>query len=267
VVDHSFAFGLLMALAETAVGIGFALGLFTRVAAAGGILLGLSLWLTVSWQADPWYTGADLLYAFACTPFLFAAATPFSVDRWLARTRDRGVNPGDFQTRRRLIAGAAAVGGLVVIGAAALFRKDPAGATGAGDLSGSGDPVSRASSGPSGGSSSSTAPSSTSAGGGSGRDGDLAVAKVPVGGGTSLTDAQSGETIWVLQLQADSFTAFNATCPHQGCSVQFRDASSGFACPCHGSTFASDGRVTNGPAARNLTSVRVTRDGDQLKLG
>src|SRR6266516_3241088 len=68
VADHSFAFGLLMAFAEIAVGLGVLLGLFTRIAAAGGMLLALSLWLTVSWQAEPWFTSADVVSLFALTP-------------------------------------------------------------------------------------------------------------------------------------------------------------------------------------------------------
>ena len=48
VADHTFAFGLAIAFAEIAVGIGIALGLLTRIAAVGGMVLALSLWLTVS---------------------------------------------------------------------------------------------------------------------------------------------------------------------------------------------------------------------------
>src|SRR3954470_21460652 len=84
VADPSFGFGLLMALGEVAVGLGLLLGLFTRIAAAGGVLLALSLFLTVSWGADPWYTGADIVYAFAATPLLLGGAGPLSADAWLA---------------------------------------------------------------------------------------------------------------------------------------------------------------------------------------
>jgi len=31
----------------------------------------------------------------------------------------------------------------------------------------------------------------------------------------------------------------------------------GFACPCHGSRFDEDGRVTHGPAAKHLRPLRV----------
>nr|MDQ6938497.1 HTTM domain-containing protein [Actinomycetota bacterium] len=103
VIDHSFAFGLLMALAEVAVGIGVLFGLFARIAALGGLALSLSLFLTVSWNADPWYTGADLVYALALTPLLLAGRTPLSVDEWMASLEARpgaDLSPAAGRTRR-----------------------------------------------------------------------------------------------------------------------------------------------------------------------
>ncbi|MEM6254059.1 MAG: Rieske (2Fe-2S) protein [Cyanobacteria bacterium P01_D01_bin.156] len=59
---------------------------------------------------------------------------------------------------------------------------------------------------------------------------------------------------------ADSVIALNSMCTHQGCSVAFEDGA--FACPCHGSTFAIDGSVTNGPATDPLGSYEAIIDGD-----
>jgi thiosulfate dehydrogenase (quinone) large subunit len=242
VIDHSFAFGLLMACAELAVGIGIALGLFTRVAAVGGVLLTFSLFLTVSWQSNPWYTGADIVYVFALTPLILAGRTPLSVDDWLARTYP----PDDEQLpmRRAILAGGAAVLGLVALGVASLFRQKPA------TSSGQSPPTGTGTASPSGGSGT-TVPAS----------------QVPVGGGRQVTDATTGQAVWVLQLTAGDFTAFSATCPHQGCPVRFQGASEGFRCPCHGSHFSSQGKVLSGPATRNLSEVNITKSGDTLKLG
>ncbi|MDH6225456.1 DoxX family protein [Streptomyces sp. MJP52] len=83
------AFGLAIALGELAVGLGALLGLFTRVAAAGGALVSLSLWLTMSWTAEPYYLGNDLPYLMAWTPLLLAGGGALSLDgAWRAR-RDR----------------------------------------------------------------------------------------------------------------------------------------------------------------------------------
>ncbi|GAA2241519.1 membrane protein [Streptomyces ruber] len=79
-------FGYAMALGELAVGVGALLGLLTRLAALGGVLISLSLWLTVSWTADPYYYGNDLPYLMAWIPLVLAGATVFSVD---AALRDR----------------------------------------------------------------------------------------------------------------------------------------------------------------------------------
>ncbi|MGW5421271.1 DoxX family protein [Streptomyces sp. NPDC003943] len=80
-------FGYALALGELAVGIGTLLGLLTRVAALGGALISLSLWLTVSWQATPYYLGNDLAYLMAWLPLLLAGAPVLSLDALLAERR------------------------------------------------------------------------------------------------------------------------------------------------------------------------------------
>lgn len=47
------------------------------------------------------------------------------------------------------------------------------------------------------------------------------------------------------------FYAISAICSHLGCTAAFRG--DGFACPCHGSRFDTNGEVRNGPAPRPLT--------------
>lgn len=47
--------------------------------------------------------------------------------------------------------------------------------------------------------------------------------------------------------------AFNASCPHLGCAVEWRTESKTFFCPCHNSNFAADGAVIQpSPSARQL---------------
>src|SRR5512134_2284852 len=52
--------------------------------------------------------------------------------------------------------------------------------------------------------------------------------------------------------------AINATCTHLGCLV--KQAPEGFECPCHGSQFAANGAVTNGPATASLSYAALTID-------
>ncbi|MGW1974727.1 DoxX family protein [Streptomyces sp. NPDC001889] len=82
-------FGYAIALGELAAGIGTLIGLLARVAALGGALISLSLWLTVSWQVEPYYLGNDLVYFVAWVPLLLAGAAAPSVDALLAERRRR----------------------------------------------------------------------------------------------------------------------------------------------------------------------------------
>ena len=76
--------GVLIAVGEVAVGLGTLFGLFTRVAALGGLLLSLSLFLTVSFHASPYFTGADIVFFFAWMPFIVAGGgTQLSLDAWI----------------------------------------------------------------------------------------------------------------------------------------------------------------------------------------
>ncbi|MCX5083548.1 DoxX family protein [Streptomyces sp. NPDC001940] len=84
-------FGYAIAFGELAVGIGTLIGLLARIAAVGGMLISLSLWLTVSWATEPYYLGNDLAYLMAWLPLVLAGASVFSVDAMLAaRRRARG---------------------------------------------------------------------------------------------------------------------------------------------------------------------------------
>ncbi|MFF8398715.1 DoxX family membrane protein [Streptomyces sp. NPDC016172] len=83
-------FGYAIAFGELAVGIGTLLGLLARLAALGGALISLSLWLTVSWASDPYYYGNDLAYLMAWIPLILAGAPVLSLDAALrSRRRQR----------------------------------------------------------------------------------------------------------------------------------------------------------------------------------
>ena len=49
--------------------------------------------------------------------------------------------------------------------------------------------------------------------------------------------------------------AISLVCTHLGCLVQAEG--DGFACPCHGSLYASGGEVLRGPATQALQELRV----------
>ncbi|CAM5411692.1 hypothetical protein STANM337S_02222 [Streptomyces tanashiensis] len=87
-LNNPTGFGYAIAFGELAVGLGTLFGLFARLAALGGALISLSLWLTVSWQVNPYYLGNDLAYLMSWLPLLLAGAPVLSLD-WLLAERRR----------------------------------------------------------------------------------------------------------------------------------------------------------------------------------
>ena len=127
------AFGIVIALAEIAVGLGVALGLLGRLAAAGGMLLSLLFFLTVSFNTWPYYYGSDIVFLFAWTPLLLAGSGPLSLDAVLQRSARKLKQPDDVPVEgdvgRRLLlrqagaAGAVAACGLFLAGVTAAIGR------------------------------------------------------------------------------------------------------------------------------------------------
>jgi Rieske Fe-S protein len=68
------------------------------------------------------------------------------------------------------------------------------------------------------------------------------------------------DIVIVAQPTAGQYVAYSAACSHQCCTVSYRAARNEFACPCHGSTFGLDGKVTGGPAPTALAKLEVCAD-------
>jgi len=66
-----------------------------------------------------------------------------------------------------------------------------------------------------------------------------------------------------LVQQAGQLKALSAYCTHEGCKVT-AEANRTFHCHCHGSRFSEDGKVTHGPAKKDLPTLRISslRNGD-----
>jgi Rieske Fe-S protein len=147
--------------------------------------------------------------------------------------------------RRAVVAGA----GVAVIGMGLVVAGCSAGTTSGTETSGTGSP--------------------SSGSGGSGSGGGAAAAgaalgptsDVPVGGAHLYPD----QAVVVTQPAAGTYQGFSTTCPHQGCAVSRIEGAS-LVCPCHGSTFALDGSVTQGPAKKGLTAKAVTVTGGQIAV-
>ena len=258
-IEHSSIFGLMIAFGELAVGIGLILGLWTRIAALGGMALAFTFLLTVSWSTRPYFYGPDIIYLLAYTPFVLAGDG--GVFSWGAVLR-RGarldfrlpatpIGPESPETRlaidRRTLlrtGGAAAA-----VGAAALL------------IGGIGVVANRSEGeGAAPGAAPAPTPTPGSTGNAAGAPAGAtligAASAIAVGRSVSFTDPKSGAPALLLQPKAGSFLAYTAVCTHQGCTVSYEGSQ--FACPCHGATFdATTGNVTGGPARGPLTKINV----------
>lgn len=81
---------------------------------------------------------------------------------------------------------------------------------------------------------------------------DINVAPVPPGPGEGSVIEREGDKIAVYAAAAGELQAVSAVCTHLGCTVEFNAADVTWDCPCHGSRFATDGTVIQGPATTNL---------------
>ena len=72
------------------------------------------------------------------------------------------------------------------------------------------------------------------------------------------------ETIIVIRMDGDEYTAISPVCTHLGCRVQ-KEADF-FRCPCHGSTYSITGAVVRGPAEQSLRQYETSFVGNELRI-
>ena len=56
----------------------------------------------------------------------------------------------------------------------------------------------------------------------------------------------------VIADESGKAIAFDSTCNHQGCLVEWNATKTQFICPCHDSIFEADGKLVTGPATESL---------------
>jgi thiosulfate dehydrogenase (quinone) large subunit len=301
--------GVIIAFSEVAIGVGVLLGLWTRIAAIGGAILSLSLFLTISFHASPYFTGADIVFFFAWLPFIVAGGgSKLSLDAWIAnRTakKERVASPElvaiPFATVQRICGnyheGACAaraglacdqavcpvllgdraplatrveidsvdrralvIGGTVAagVGAAVLIFGGTVADTGKmiGGVKGAKSATTQITF-PTSDSPTTTAPS-TGPSTPSTKGTLLGAAKdVPDGHAASFTIPSSGDPGIVIHADG-GFFAYDAVCPHAGCTVGYYAANDIIVCPCHGSEFAvTTGAVIDGPAPHGLAKLKI----------
>ena len=81
-----------------------------------------------------------------------------------------------------------------------------------------------------------------------------------VGGAVCGQPTGLSNPIIVTRTDASTVIAVDSRCTHLGCTVEWNQGNMDFECPCHGSTFGTDGRVQVGPATMPLKSYPVAVD-------
>lgn len=79
------------------------------------------------------------------------------------------------------------------------------------------------------------------------------ISSYPVGTRTLLPDIPA-----ILVRTEGGLSAISLVCPHLGCTVEQKAGA--LVCPCHGSSFDKNGKVTKGPAADSLETLAVEQD-------
>lgn len=261
VQPEAAAIGLVIAIAEVAIGVGALTGLAYRLAAVGGALLSLLFFLTVSWGTSPYYLGPDLPYAFGWLTLAIAGHGGLLVPRQFAgpveapagrgaRHRPREPLPASPERRALLEAGLLAVAALAVSSLSVPMR-----------FLGLERPVATRSPAPSPGPVTSEAPAT-----------GLAVAKiadVDRRGSVAFTvpfqapaPLPAGDPAVIVRLRDGSYVAFDAVCTHAGCTVEWSAPDDALVCPCHGAAFdpEHDAAVLGGPTRQPLAALPIAID-------
>ena len=75
-------------------------------------------------------------------------------------------------------------------------------------------------------------------------------------GGVALIQSIAGVFL-VSRTSTAAFTAIDATCTHEGCTITGTDGAA-YVCPCHGSRYNRNGQVLAGPAKASLRQFPTT---------
>jgi len=65
---------------------------------------------------------------------------------------------------------------------------------------------------------------------------------------------------------ADSFSAVQVACTHEGSAIAYNNTAGLYICPLHGSRFSTTGQVIMGPALVNLRKYNVAVTGSDLTV-
>jgi len=86
VAPNAIAFGYLVAVGESLIGVAVLLGFLYRIAAFAGLLLNFTFFLSATWNAFPFYFGSDIIFVLCWLTLLLTGPQPgLSLDSGIAR--------------------------------------------------------------------------------------------------------------------------------------------------------------------------------------
>ncbi len=74
------------------------------------------------------------------------------------------------------------------------------------------------------------------------------------------------DNIIIARTVSGAFVALSSICTHQGGTIGYDITANRFHCPNHGSNFATDGSVINGPALTALLKYNTQLTGNSLRI-
>lgn len=262
-IPHAQFFGGMIAFSELLVGIAVTVGLLTRVAALGGMMINLTLWLTATWHVSPYFLGSDVVFCAGWLTLALTGAGPYSLDQstfsvwWQQRMGSAEPRLHPAVARAAFMRGVTAVAGFVALGGVvgALAKMLTPDALFASNAAGSVVSTTTAPAGATG--STSAAPAASGPGTLLG-----SIKGMPVNQAATYTDPASGDPAVLVHLPSGKFVAYDAVCTHAGCTVQYDPTQKLLVCPCHGAAYdpTQAAAVVSGPAPTPLATLAVRVD-------
>ena len=271
-IPHPEVAGVAVAIFEILIGLLVTAGLFTKLAALGGMCLNLVLFLTASWHTTPYFLGPDLVFSFAWLPFVLTGAggqPALDNVEWhpsAATLRRINLRPPDepltgeaanVSTRRALLVQFAGVS-LAIAGMSALLKGPYRAPRALGSTEKAGGHSTTAGAGSGGGGSAS--------GGGPIPPGAVKLgpaSRLPRESAATYADPTDGSADILIREPDGSLKAFSAICTHAGCTVGYEGGV--IYCPCHGGEYDPEtGQVIAGPPPAPLAPKKVLESGGQI---
>jgi thiosulfate dehydrogenase [quinone] large subunit len=266
---HAVLAGIGVALLETAIGLAVLFGVLLPLAALGGLLVNLTLWLSATWHVHPFFLGSDSIFTVAWLVLLADVWPRWRTTPVPARGGRVALADGGVAADRRTLLGIGAVGALSLVfaSAARVFRgpestSDSIAAMTSGSAKRSGGPESSSGSSTPTPHASPSAPATHTKAPAPPKGQVLTtLSKLPVGRAVGFQDPVVGPAV-LLRLANDQVFAYSRVCTHEGCLVGYDPSAQLLVCPCHGAEFDPSSQATPvaGPTSQPLQRINVSVD-------